>query len=161
MKAAEIMTREVLTVGLDTNVGEIAALLLDNAITGVPVLDEDGHVTGIVSESDLIGPPLAERRRAWWLRLFAERAVTLEEITAASRLTAKDIMTKPAVTVGEETPLAILATLMRRRRINRVPVLKEGRLVGIISRADLLYAVARGRELAQADVNFLPPPISV
>jgi CBS domain-containing protein len=158
MKAAEIMTREVLTVGPDTSVGEIATLLLDNAITGVPVIDDSGHVVGVVSESDLIGRPLAESRRAWWLRLFAERAVTLEEIAAARQLKARDVMTKPAVTVGEETPLAILATLMRRRRINRVPVLKEGRLVGIVSRADLLYAFTRARELGLAEVNFLPPP---
>ncbi len=147
MRAAEIMTKEVVTVGPDESVGEIATLLLENAITGVPVVDDARRVLGIVSESDLIGRPLAGSGRAWWLRLFGERSATLDEITAARHLKAQDVMTKPAVTVGEETPLAILARLMRRRRINRVPVLKEGRLVGIVSRADLLYAFTRTHEV--------------
>ncbi len=148
MNAAEIMTKEVLTVGPDTSVGEIASLLLDNAITGVPVVDDAGRVLGIVSESDLIGEASSNTRRAWWLRLFAERAETLEEIAAARDMKARDVMTRPAVTVGEHTPLAILAALMRRRRINRVPVLRDGRLVGIVSRADLLYAITRPLEAA-------------
>jgi CBS domain-containing protein len=143
MNAAEIMTKEVVTVRPDTSVSEIAGLLLDNKISAVPVIDNDRHVVGIVSEGDLLGQPPSGSPRAWWLRLFNEATVCLEEISTARYLTARDVMTKPIVTVVDQTPVDVLATLMRRRRVKRVPVLKDGKLVGIISRTDLLEALMR------------------
>jgi CBS domain-containing protein len=143
MRAADIMTREVVTVGPDASVCEIAALLLLNRISAVPVVDEAGHVLGLVSEGDLLGRPPAGSTHASWLRLFDEGAVLLEEIATARHLKARDVMTKPAVTVGDDTPIAVLATLMRRRRLKRVPILHQGKLAGIVSRADLLDALMR------------------
>jgi CBS domain-containing protein len=143
MKAADIMTRNVVTVAPDTSVPEIAALLLLNRISALPVVDEAGCVLGIVSEGDLLGRPPAGSPRASWLRLFDENAVLLEEIATARHLKAREVMTKPAVTVGEDTPIEVLATLMRRRRIKRVPILRDGKLAGIVSRADLLDALLR------------------
>jgi CBS domain-containing protein len=148
MRAADIMTREVATVGPDTSVGKIAALLLQKKISAVPVVDEARHVLGIVSEGDLLGRPPAGSPRGWWLRLFDDSAVMLEEIATARHLKARDVMTKPAVTVAEDTPLGVLATLMRRHRVKRLPVTREGRLAGLVSRADLLEALARRREPA-------------
>jgi CBS domain-containing protein len=120
------MTKEVVTVRADASVGEIAGLLLDNRISAVPVIDDDDHVMGIVSEGDLLGQPPSGSPRAWWLRLFNEGAVCLEEVATARHLKARDIMTKPVVTVVDHTPVDVLATLMRRRRVKRVPVLQDG-----------------------------------
>jgi CBS domain-containing protein len=86
------------------------------------------------------------RRLSWWLKLFNQGAVSLEEIASARHLKARDIMTSPAVTVGVQTPIDVLATLMRRRRVKRVPVLERGRLVGIVSRTDVLDALVRDGE---------------
>jgi CBS-domain-containing membrane protein len=143
MNAAEIMTKEVITVRSDSNVGEIASLLLDHKVTAVPVIDDDRHVIGIVSEGDLLGQPPSGSPRASWLRLFNEGAVCLEEIATARHLKARDVMTKPVVTVVDQTPVDVLATLMSRRRVKRVPVLQNGKLVGIVSRTDLLEALMR------------------
>ena len=143
MNAAEIMTKEVVTVRPDASVGDVAALLLERKISAVPVIDDDGHVVGIVSEGDLLGQPPSDRPRAWWLRLFTERTVCLEEIATARHLKAYDVMTKPVVAVVDHTPVDVLATLMRRRMVKRVPVLREGKLVGIVSRTDLLEALMR------------------
>ena len=127
----------------DTSVGEIAGLLLNHKISAVPVIDDDRHVVGIVSEGDLLGHPPSGSPRAWWLRRFNDGTVCLEEIATARHLNARDVMTKPVVTVVDQTPVDVLATLMRRRRVKRVPVLQEGKLVGIVSRTDLLEAVMR------------------
>ena len=143
MNAAEVMTREIVTVRPDTSVGEIAGLLLNHKISAVPVIDDDRHVVGIVSEGDLLGQPPSGSPRAWWLQLFDEGAVCLEEIATARHLKACDVMSKPVVTVVDQTPVDVLATLMRRRRLKRVPVLQEGKLVGIVSRIDLLEALMR------------------
>jgi CBS domain-containing protein len=147
MNAAEIMAKEVVTVRPDTNVSEIAGLLLDHKISAVPVIDDDRHVVGIVSEGDLLGQPPSGSPRAWWLRLFNESAVCLEEIATARHLKARDVMTKPVVVVVDQTPVDVLATLMRRRRVKRVPVLRDNKLVGIVSRADLLEALMRRTDI--------------
>src|SRR6516162_5352419 len=143
MNAVEIMTKEVVTVRPDTSVGEIAGLLLDHKISALPVVDDDRHVVGIVSEGDLLGQPPSGSPRAWWLRLFNESAVCLEEIATARYLTARDVMTKPVVTVVDQTPIDVLATRMRHRRVKRVPVLQDGKLVGIVRRTDFLEALMR------------------
>ena len=109
MNAAEIMTKEVVTVRADASVGEIAGLLLDNKISAVPVIDDDDYVMGIVSEGDLLGQPPSSTPRAWWLRLFKDDTVCLEEIATARHLKACDVMTKPVVTVVDQTPVDVLA----------------------------------------------------
>ena len=148
MNATEIMTKRVITVRPDTSVGEIADLLLDHKVSAVPVIDDHRHVVGIVSEGDLLGHPPSGSPRAWWLRLFNDDTVCLEEIATARHLKARDVMIEPVVTVVDQTPVDVLATLMRRRRVKRVPVLQEGKLVGIVSRTDLLDALMRRADAA-------------
>jgi CBS-domain-containing membrane protein len=148
MNAAEIMTKRVITVRADTSIAEIADLLLNHKVTAVPVIEDDRHVVGIVSEGDLLGHPPCVSPRAWWLRLFNDDTVCLEEIATARHLKARDVMTKPVVTVVDQTPVDVLATLMRRRKVKRVPVLQDGKLVGIVSRADLLEALMRRADAA-------------
>jgi CBS domain-containing protein len=144
--ASTIMTTKVVAVTPETSVAEIADLLLDHKISAVPIIDDEQHVIGIVSEGDLLGRPPSGSPRGWWLRLFNESAACLEEIATARHLKARDVMTSSVVIVTEQTPIDILATLMHRRRVKRVPVVKNGRLVGIVSRSDVLDALARKDE---------------
>ena len=109
-------------------------LLLDHKVSAVPVIDNDRHVVGIVSEGDLLGHPPSGSPRAWWLRLFNDGTVCLEEIATARHLNARDVMTKPVVTVVDQTPVDVLATQMRRRKVKRAPVLDL--LEALMRRAD-------------------------
>jgi CBS domain-containing protein len=148
MRAKDVMTTHVITVAPDTPVREVATLLAERAISGVPVVDGTGRVVGIVSEGDLMHRTETgtERhpthRRSWWLDgLAAERDLARDYIKSHGR-TAKDIMTREVISVTEDTDLGDVATLLETHRIKRVPVMQDGRLVGIISRANLVRALA-------------------
>lgn len=157
MNASDIMTYPVITIGADTPVHAIAALLLEHRISGVPVV-EHGRLIGFVSEGDLlhrqeIGTERSARGGSWWLRLFGVSGPAADYIKShASR--ARDIMTRDVVSVAPDTGLAEIATLLEKRRIKRVPVLSEGKLVGIVSRANLVQAIAATRP---ASSRVTPP----
>ena len=147
MKARDVMTPEVATVGPDTPTSKIAELLLGKGISAAPVVDDSGAPIGIVSEGDLIGRDEAARqaRRDWWLALVAQGTALDDDFLASLRAperTARDIMSAPVVTVDEETDVGEIARLLGSYRIKRVPVVRDGRIVGIVSRADLLRALA-------------------
>ena len=147
MKASDIMTTKVVSAHADTPIRQVAKLLLENGISAIPVVDRDGTVLGIVSEGDLLGRRGNERaaRRDWWLTLLAEGEELSPEFLAHMRereQTAGGIMSAPVVTVSEETEAAEIARLLAAYRIKRVPVVRQGRIVGIVSRADLLRALA-------------------
>jgi CBS domain-containing protein len=145
MKAADIMTAPVVTVTPDTSVREAAALLATRSISALPVIDAE-RLVGIVSEGDLIhrheiGTDCALRGDPWWLRIFRPPSPTDDYVKShAARV--KDIMSKDVVTVGSDAPLWEVADLLDRRRIKRVPVMDAGRLAGIVSRSDLVKALA-------------------
>jgi CBS domain-containing protein len=148
MIARDVMTCHVVSVTSDTPVRKIASLLVKNRISAVPVVDRSGVPIGIVSEGDLIGRREAEReaRQDWWLTTLAEGEAVNPELLASLRLnypTARDVMSAPVITVGEETSLAEIARLLTAHRIKRVPVVRDGRIVGIVSRADLVRTLAR------------------
>ncbi len=139
--ARDVMTSPVVTVRPDTPVKEIAQLLLTHHISGVPVV-EDSKVVGIVTEADLLHKERPELPEGGILRLF-RRGQLAEAERKAEGLVARDVMTSPVVTVTEDTPLREVATLLARRQINRVPVMRGNELVGIVSRADVLRALVR------------------
>jgi CBS domain-containing protein len=146
--AASVMTRDVITVGPNATVAEVAALLAKHDISAVPVCDVDGTLLGIVSEGDLMRPFGAanEMRRAWWLGMLAEGtdlAPDFLDYVRADHRRAKDLMSPTIVTAIEQTSLAEVADLMSKHRIKRVPVLVDGKVVGIVSRADIVRALAR------------------
>jgi CBS domain-containing protein len=148
MKAKDVMTTRVVTVGPGTTVREVAELLLRHRISAVPVVDGDGRLAGIVSEGDLIHrveTGTAERSRSWWLRLFEDRETLAAEYVKSHATKVSDVMTKPVITVDEEADLAEIATVLERNRIKRVPVMRGDRLVGIVSRANLLQGIATAR----------------
>jgi CBS domain-containing protein len=144
MKASDVMVRDVITVGPDVTVRTAAEIMLDRGISGLPVVDQDGALIGIVSEGDLIRRSEigTERQRSWWLELFTPRETQAEEFVKTHATKVTDVMTRNVVTAGEETSLADIATLMERHGIKRVPIVRDGRLAGIVSRANLLRALA-------------------
>ncbi|MBF8223955.1 CBS domain-containing protein [Halomonas sp. 328] len=154
MQAVDIMTPNVITVAPDTQVQEVARLLLENHISAVPVVDAEQRVLGIVSEGDLMRRIEAngERPRHWLRALFETPASPLDYIKSHGR-TAEQVMTAPVIQVKRDMPLDEIARLLEKHRIKRVPVTEEGRLVGIISRANLLrgFSVAGLEEGATVD----------
>jgi CBS domain-containing protein len=143
MEAREVMTREVVTVGPDTTVGEIAAILVRHRISAVPVVS-GAQLLGIVSQTDLAhrSETGTERRRKWWLELFADPNAKAREYIKGHGLRAEDVMTRFVVSVREDASLAEVADVLDAHRIRQVPVMSDGHLVGMISRADLVRKLA-------------------
>jgi CBS domain-containing protein len=151
MKAREIMNSAVVAVTPDTPISDVAKTLRDHRISAVPVVNQAGSPLGVVSEGDLIGRDEAEReaRLDWWLTLLAEGEALNPEFLASVRSSerrARDVMTAPVVTVGEEVEIDEVARLLTAHRIKRVPVLRDDRIVGIVSRADLVGALAERKK---------------
>lgn len=144
MLARDVMTTGVVTVSGDTSVQTIAQLLIDHAISGVPVVDDNMKVLGIISEGDLLHRVElgTAKRRTGWLKLFASPATIADDFVKSHARTAKDVMTTGVVSVKEDTPVAEIAALLESHGIKRVPVLRDGRLVGVVSRANLVRALA-------------------
>ncbi|TFH85643.1 CBS domain-containing protein [Billgrantia azerbaijanica] len=140
MLAVDVMTPNVITVGPEADVREIARLLLDNRISAVPVVDDDDKVLGIVSEGDLMRhlENGNGNRKSWWLRsIFVGAGDAADYVKSHGRL-AREIMTRDPITIAEDEPLNRIARLLEKHHIKRVPVVRDGRLVGIVSRANLL-----------------------
>ncbi|SMF27622.1 BON domain-containing protein [Tistlia consotensis] len=143
MQARDVMQSRVITVAPETHVRDIAARLLDSRISAVPVVDEAGRLLGIVSEGDLMRRPESgtERHPSWWLRLLGnpdDRPIAYIKSHGAH---AAEVMTRDVISVGEDATLEQIADTLERHRIKRVPVLRDGKLVGIVSRADLLHGL--------------------
>jgi CBS domain-containing protein len=144
MKAADVMVTNVITVGPDTCVQDVARILLDARISGVPVVGADGKLRGIVSEGDLMRRAEAGtgRKRPWWLLALTGREVLAEEFVREHSRKVADVMTRQVVTAAPDTPLSTIADLLEKNAIKRVPIVENGRVVGIVSRANLLQALA-------------------
>jgi CBS domain-containing protein len=146
MKARDVMVSPVITAKPSSSVKDVAKLFLDRRISAVPVVDDD-KLVGIVSEGDLLHRAEAdtERRHYWWLRrLIADDTLAAEYVKAHARKVA-DVMTRRVIIASPETPLYEIAALMEKNAIKRVPIVSDGQLVGIVSRANLIQAVASAR----------------
>lgn len=148
MQAKDIMTADVLTVGPDTGVAAIADIMVKHRISAVPVVDAGNRVLGIVSEGDLmrraeIG---TERHRSWWLSLFSGGPELASEFAKSHGVKASEVMTANPITVDEDASLDEIAALLESRHIKRVPVLSDGKLAGIVSRANLIQALTALKE---------------
>jgi CBS domain-containing protein len=147
MNAREVMTSPVVSATGDTPVRDIAQLLLQNHVSAVPILDRSGAPIGMVSEGDLIGrnPTEGEARREWWLALLAEGEALGPDFLSSLRRServASEVMSKPVITVGEDTDAGEIARTLATYRIKRVPVVRNGQVVGIVSRENLLRWLA-------------------
>ncbi|MEQ8349470.1 MAG: CBS domain-containing protein [Sneathiellaceae bacterium] len=157
MQARDVMTGAVFTVTPETSVAAIAALLLERRISAVPVVEGDGRVVGIVSEGDLMRRPESgtERRPSWWLSLLSEPQDRALAYLKSHGGTARDVMTRDPVTVAPDATLERIAGILERRHIKRVPVVDGGRLVGLVSRADLLRGLV-ARQAGPVDARSDP-----
>jgi len=144
MKARDIMTTNVVSVRPGVSVAQVADILVKRGISAVPVVDESGAIVGIVSEGDLMHRTETGtmRRRAWWLRLLTGEAASASDFIKANAHKVDDIMTRDVITVTDDTPVREIAELLEKKRIKRVPVVANGQLVGIVSRANLVQALA-------------------
>lgn len=143
MKVEEIMTKDVIAVSPKTPVHEAAELMVDHAISGLPVVDDDGKVVGIVSEGDLILREKPRERTPWWRAFFGDAERLALEYRKAHGTTVEEVMTRSLITVSPDLPIESAALVLDQHRIRRVPVLADGRLVGIVSRGDLIKVLSR------------------
>jgi CBS domain-containing protein len=151
MKASDIMTRDVVTVKPETSVREIAELMTQHRISGLPVVNAGGRVVGILSESDLLhrAETGTEKRRKWWMRAFIDTDQLAREYAASHARNAGDIMSKDVVSVDADMELGDVAELLDRKKLKRLPVTQNGQLAGMITRGDLVRALTvRLREAA-------------
>jgi CBS domain-containing protein len=143
MRAQDVMTTHVVTLTPDTTVLDAAKRFVEHRISGAPVVEADGHVVGVLSEGDLlrrveIGTDGS--RRTSWLDFFTDSSAVAYVKSHAQRV--EDVMTRDVIAVDVDTPLSEIATLLESRGIKRVPVLHDHRLAGIVSRSNLLQALA-------------------
>jgi CBS domain-containing protein len=141
LHAQDVMTKEVFTVPAKATLREVAELLAQHNISGAPVIDESGTVVGIISESDILSEE--KRRRALpRMALFGLHPISEDYMQEAYQeglaLQAESLMTRNVIYAQEDTPLDQLSRLMVERRINRIPILRKGQLVGIVTREDAL-----------------------
>jgi CBS domain-containing protein len=150
MKASDVMVTDVITVTPESDVPKVAELMLVNHISGTPVVDGDGRLVGMISEGDLIRRDEAgtAHERPWWLRLLMGRELLASEFLREHGRRVGDLMTRDVVSAEPDTPVAEIATLLERHRIKRVPIVEAGKLVGIVSRANLIQALATFRTRA-------------
>jgi CBS domain-containing protein len=144
VRAIDVMTERVITVGENATVSEVAHLLAKHGISAVPVVDSANRVIGMVSEGDLLHrvETGTERRRAWWLDMLASTDQLARDYIKSHAETVKDVMTRDVISVTDTTPVADIAVLLETHGIKRVPVLRDGKLIGIVSRANLIQALA-------------------
>ena len=158
MNARDVMTGEVRSVTADMTLRQIAKILMANGISGVPVVDSEGFPIGMVTERDLIATDANSERQAgreWWLARLAEGEPLSPQLLGyldRAERTARDVMASPVMTIAETAELPEIARLFISHRIKRLPVVRDGRMVGIVSRADLV------RHIAQAPAQ--PSPVS-
>ncbi|MBO0737913.1 MAG: CBS domain-containing protein [Alphaproteobacteria bacterium] len=146
MRASDVMARSVVTTAEDATVVDVAKLMVSQRISGVPVAGRDGRLVGIVTEGDMLrrAETRTERHRARWSDWFAPNSRLAAEYVKSHGRRVADIMTRNVISIGEFATLGEIADLMENRRIKRVPVVTDGKIVGIVSRADLLRVLASG-----------------
>src|SRR6476620_7426151 len=155
MKAADVMVTKVISVTPDVLVQDVAYILLSNRISAVPVVDDNGQLLGIVSEGDLMrrSETGTGRHRPWWLAMLTGRDIRALDYAKEHSRRITDVMTSKVVTATPDTPLRDIATLLEKNGIKRVPIVKDGKMVGIVSRANLLQALASSRIPQDVDVG--------
>jgi CBS domain-containing protein len=143
MKAADVMTRNVVSVKPEMTVLQAARMMLQHHISGLPVVDDDGKLVGILSEGDFLRrrETATERRRSRWLEFLMGPGKIASEYTHSHGNKVAEVMTQDVATVAEDAPLEAIVELMERRRIKRVPVMHGHTIVGIVTRSNLMHAM--------------------
>lgn len=144
MKASDIMVSNVITIGINATVHDVAQLLVEKRISAVPVVSGKGELLGIVSEGDLLrrAEVGTEKRRSWWLEAWMSKEALANDFVKSHARKATDVMTRRVVTAKPDTSLGEIATLLEKNGIKRVPIVAGGKVVGIVSRSNLIQALA-------------------
>ena len=147
MKALDVMVRNVITVKPDDQVAEAVKLLAEHDISALPVVDDGNNVVGIISEADLLRRQEigTEKHRPWWMEAVTPASTLACEFAKSYGGRVAEVMSTDVVSAAENTPLGEIATMLERHRIKRVPVLRGGKLVGMVSRSNLIQALASSR----------------
>jgi len=158
MRVGDFMTRRVVAVAPDTSILAAARLMLEHKISGLPVVDAAGHVVGIVSEHDLLRDDGEGADGSPWLRMMIAPDGLDAEKARFHHRKVSEVMTRDPVTIDVESALGEASRLIEARGIKRLPVVHDGKLVGIIARADLVRALTQSIEKTAAAMT---PDVSV
>ena len=155
MRAMDVMVRDVITIRPDDSIADAAKLISENDVSALPVVDNDGRLVGVISEADLmnreeIGTTI---HHPWWIEAVTPAATLAAEFAKSHGKKVGEVMSERVITATEETPLGEIAAILERHRIKRVPILRQGNLVGIVSLSNLVQALASHSEVANADVD--------
>jgi CBS domain-containing protein len=147
MKATDVMVRNVITTHPQASVSDVSRLLVDNDVSALPVVDDAGHLVGVISEADLmrreeIG---SAKVRPWWLEAVTPGATLAKEFAQSHGKRVEELMSTDVISANENASLGEIASLLERNRIKRVPILKDGKLIGIVSRSNLVQALASAK----------------
>lgn len=144
MNASDVMVREVVTARPEDDVATAVRSLVDHDVSALPVVDEDRRVVGVLSEGDLIRrvEDGARKRRPWWVEALTPATSLAADFARSHGRLVREVMSTEVISVKEDASLADVATLLEKKRIKRVPVLRDGRLVGVVSRSNLIQALA-------------------
>jgi CBS domain-containing protein len=155
MTVGDVMTRSVVSVRAWTPLKEVARLLIERRISGVPVVDDDGALLGVVSEGDFLMKEQGAQavRHRPLARIFGESRTSRSRLAKIEALTAGEAMTAPALTIASGRHISEAAAVMTARAVNRLPVVDDGRLVGIVTRADLVRAYVRSDDELAATIR--------
>jgi CBS domain-containing protein len=147
MKALDVMVRDVVTVKPDDAVAEAVRLLAEHDVSALPVVDNNENVVGVISEADLLHREEigTEKHRPWWLEAVTPASTLADEFAKSHGRRVEEVMSTDVVSAAEDTPLGEIATILERHRIKRLPILRSGKLVGIVSRSNLIQALASSR----------------
>lgn len=148
MIVADVMTRHCITIAPDATVEEAVNLMLSRHISGLFVVDNAGDLAGVITEGDLLRRDElgTQRNRPWWLRLLASPARQAADFTRANGRHVRDVMTEDVISIAQDAPLEGVVAAMEANRIKRLPVTADGKVVGVVSRTDLLRAlISRAR----------------
>ena len=144
MKAMDVMVRDVVTVKPDGDVARAVQLLAQHDVSALPVVDDDNNVIGVISEADLLHREEigTEKQRPWWLEAVTPASTLAGDFAKSHGRRVEEVMSTDVISASEDTPLSEIATLLERHRIKRLPILRAGKLVGIVSRSNLIQALA-------------------
>ncbi|MGO9931036.1 MAG: CBS domain-containing protein [Steroidobacteraceae bacterium] len=148
------MIRDVITIGPDDDIAWAARLLADHDISALPVVDKDRHVIGILSEADLLRREElgTEKVRPWWLEAVTPASVLAGDYAKSHGRKVSELMSEKVISATAATPLSEIAAVLERNRIKRVPIVEDGKLVGVVSRANLIQALASVANPSQHDL---------
>lgn len=143
MQAKDVMSRNLATIAADATVLQAARLMLQHHISGLPVVDASGNLVGILSEGDFLRrrETGTQRRRSRWLEFLMGPGKIASEYTHSHGMRVSEVMTENVRTISEDTELEEIVELMERHRIKRVPVVRDGKLTGIVTRSNLMHAM--------------------